>query len=129
MNKKFILNIAIVVFFVMFVYSGIIKIKNFDKKSTILAKKINCTKLIANIGMVLVILLEIIGSLYLISYILFMKDNKNIYRTLALICLTLYLIFMVVVTFIYHPPTDKLIPFMSNLTTFGGFLLILYVII
>ena len=107
------------------------KIENFNKKSSTLAKKINSNKYIADIGIILVILLEIIGSLYLISYIFNKnnKNNKNIYRTLALICLALYLIFMIVVTFIYHPPTDKLIPFMSNLTTFGGFLLILYIIL
>ena len=28
----------------------------------------------------------------------------------------------------YHPPNDKLIPFLSNVTTFAGFLLILYLL-
>ena len=129
MNKKIILNIAIILFFVMFIYSGIMKIKNFDKKSSILAKKINSSKQIANIGIVMVILLEVICSLYIIFYILFNKKDKNIYRILALISVALFLIFMIVVTFIYHPPTDKLIPFMSNLTTFAGFLFILYIIL
>tara|TARA_Y100000389_G_C17453544_1_gene516449 strand:+ start:740 stop:1060 length:321 start_codon:yes stop_codon:yes gene_type:complete len=105
------------------------KIKNFDKKSSILAKKINSSKQIANIGIVMVILLEVICSLYIIFYILFNKKDKNIYRILALISVALFLIFMIVVTFIYHPPTDKLIPFMSNLTTFAGFLFILYIIL
>ncbi len=129
MNKKIILNLAIILFFVMFIYSGIMKIKNFDKKSSILAKKINSSKQIANIGIVMVILLEVICSLYIIFYILFNKKDKNIYRILALISVALFLIFMIVVTFIYHPPTDKLIPFMSNLTTFAGFLFILYIIL
>jgi len=36
----------------------------------------------------------------------------------------LFLAFLIVVTFLYHPPTDKLIPFLSNMTTFGGLLYI-----
>ena len=36
----------------------------------------------------------------------------------------LYLLFLIVVTLLYHPPTDKMIPFLSNVTTFGGMLLI-----
>ena len=35
-------------------------------------------------------------------------------------------IFYIVVTIIYHPPGKSVIPFLSNLTTFAGLLLMLY---
>ena len=130
MNEKHILlNIAVVLFFVMFIYSGIMKIKNFDKKSTTLAKKIHSSKTISNIGIALAIGLEIIGSLYIIIYIMSNNKQNNIFYKITLFCLALFVIFMITVTMLYHPPTSKIIPFLSNVTTFAGFLLIVYAII
>ena len=84
--------------------------------------------------MVLVILLEIIGFLFLIeyyfnkSYLYNLFDKLNIFikisqKQLIQIILLLLLLFLIVVTIIYHPPNMKHpIPFLSNLTTFGLFL-------
>ena len=46
--------------------------------------------------------------------------NKHIIQLVNLV----FLAFVIVVTFLYHPPTDKMIPFLSNMTTFGGLLYI-----
>ena len=50
------LSVAVVLFFVMFVYSGINKIQNFDKKVDTLEKKIGVSDNLAKLGMALVIL-------------------------------------------------------------------------
>jgi len=121
------LSVAVVLFFVMFVYSGINKIQNFDKKVGTLKKKIDVSSdNLAKLGMALVILLEIVGSLYLVLYFTYLMDKKNeVYKKAAIATLVLFLLFMVVVTLLYHPPTKQKIPFLSNVTTFAGFLLML----
>lgn len=113
-------KVAIVLFFIMFIYSGVNKIFNFSKKTLTLSKKTNLPSPLNEIGMVGVILLEIIGSLLIIYYFFGGNINKNIIKTI----LKIYLLFLIVVTLLYHPPTDKMIPFLSNVTTFGGMLLI-----
>lgn len=115
-------KIAVLLFFIMFIYSGINKITKFTQKTLILKQKIGVPYFIAVFGMVMVIILEIVGSL-IIYYNLF---NKSKIRQLTHITYLLFLLFLIVVTLIYHPPTDKIIPFLSNVTTFGG-LLYLYV--
>ena len=81
--------------------------------------------------MILVILLEIVGFLFLIEYVfgkayLYNIFNKlNIFvklsqKQLVQIILLALLLFLVVVTLIYHPLNiQHHIPFLSNLTTFG----------
>ena len=117
-TAKLIKNVAILLFFIMFIYSGIRKIIKFETKTTILQTKINLPYSICAFGMVLVILLEIIGSLIIYYNIL----NKTNFRSITNITYLLFLLFLVVVTIIYHPPTDKMNPFLSNLTTFAGLL-------
>lgn len=130
MTKEIILYIAAVMFFAMFIYSGVNKIMKFDQKVVTLKDKSKVSDGLAKFGLILVIILEIVGSLYIIFYILFFKDRQStILYYLALTVLFCFLLFMIVVTFLYHPPSDKIIPFLSNVTTFGGFLLILYTII
>jgi len=130
MTKEIILYIATVMFFAMFIYSGVNKIMKFDQKVVTLKDKSKVSDGLAKFGLILVIILEIVGSLYIIFYILFFKDRQStILYYLALTVLFCFLLFMIVVTFLYHPPSDKIIPFLSNVTTFGGFLLILYTII
>tara|TARA_B100000686_G_C16171712_1_gene656587 strand:+ start:188 stop:565 length:378 start_codon:yes stop_codon:yes gene_type:complete len=113
-------KVAVVLFFIMFIYSGFQKIFNFSKKVGGLEKKTGLPPLLNQLGMVGVILLEIIGSLIIIYYFFGGDIDKKVVKK---ICET-YLLFLIVVTFLYHPPTDKLIPFLSNVTTFGGMLLI-----
>ena len=114
-------KIAIVLFFIMFVYSGISKILKFNDKVATLGKKTGFPHIINALGMVGVLSLEIVGSLLLVLY--FMKTN-TISKKLAKIITILFLLFLVVVTMLYHPPWDKMIPFLSNVTTFAGMLLI-----
>jgi hypothetical protein len=71
--------------------------------------------------MIGVIVLEIVGSLLLLldEYMPGLIHPKII----QLIYLV-YMVFMVVVTLLYHPPGKAMIPFLSNMTTFGGFMYI-----
>jgi hypothetical protein len=121
---------------IMFMWSGINKIFNFDKKVLTLIKKTNLQEKICQFGMIIVILLEIIGFLFLIEYFfqknilytLFSKVNifiKLSQEQLMQIILLVLLFFLIVVTLIYHPfSIEHPIPFLSNLTTFGLFLYI-----
>ena len=127
---------AILLSSIMFIWSGFNKLPNFDKKVLTLHNKTNINENLCILGMILVILLEILGFFILIDYFfklnLFYKTfNKfNIfiklsYKQLIQIILLLTLLFLIVVTLIYHPLNfKKPIPFLSNLTTFGLFLYI-----
>ena len=128
--KKF----AIILASIMFIWSGFNKIINFDKKVLTLQTKTRLGITTCQLGMILVILLEIIGFLLLIEYFLKQSylysvfDKLNIFmkisqEELIQIVLLLILLFIFVVTIIYHPlNVRKPIPFLSNLTTFGLFL-------
>tara|TARA_B100000945_G_C20102147_1_gene466370 strand:+ start:215 stop:589 length:375 start_codon:yes stop_codon:yes gene_type:complete len=120
MNKTTIQNIAILLFFIMFIYSGFMKILNFKTKTEVLVSKTNLPFPLNDLGMIGVILLEIIGSLLIIYYFWFGGINKELIRNICKV----FIVFLVVVTYLYHPPWDKLIPFLSNITTIGGMLLI-----
>ena len=120
MDKKNIQKIAIVLFFLMFIYSGYRKIFAFSDKVNGLKEKTGLPSPINELGMIGVIILEIIGSLLIIYY--FFGGNVN--KKLIKVILHIYLLFMVVVTLLYHPPTDEIIPFLSNVTITGGMLLI-----
>ena len=115
---------------IMFIWSGIDKIINFNKKVSTLSNKTNINTTICNIGMILVILLEIIGFLLLVEYFF---NLKILYKLINIILplsqqivihiiLVLILLFLITVTIIYHPPWGKPIPFLSNLTIFSFFL-------
>ena len=67
----------------MFIWSGINKILNFDKKVKTLNKKIPfIPKFSCDIGMVMVIILEIIGSLIYYIQLFFTKTDPPYYRQL-----------------------------------------------
>ncbi len=121
------LLLPICLFFLMFIYSGYNKIINYQKKIQSLDEHTNkqLPKRLLDIGIIGVILLEIIGSIIIISYFSGYKVPKNI----VIYTLYLFLVFLVTVTLLYHPPTDKMIPFLSNVTTFSGLLLIYYIVI
>ena len=118
----------------MFFWSGMKKILMFDKKVSVLSGKVHLPNTICQIGMILVILLEIIGFMLIVEYYFqesavydaISKVNKIVKLTqkqIVQVTLILLLIFLVVVTLIYHPlDLSKPIPFLSNLTTFGLFL-------
>ena len=66
-------KIAIILFFIMFIYSGFNKIINFNKKVSNLEKKTGLPKPINELGMIGVILLELIGSFMIIYYFFWRK--------------------------------------------------------
>ena len=70
--------------------------------------------------MIGVIILEVIGSLYIVYYFLYGGLDKEIIQKIC----QAFIVFLIVVTYLYHPPWDKMIPFLSNVTTTGGLLLI-----
>ena len=115
------LSIYIVLFFTMFIYSGFNKIKNFHKKVTTLQIKTKIPNFINVLGMFSVMVLEIFGSLIMIAHF---YDPKLLPLQLTKLVSILFILFLVVVTMLYHPPWDKKIPFLSNLTTFAGLLII-----
>lgn len=118
-------KVALFLFFMMFIYSGIEKIFNFEKKIIRLEKYLpNLPNKLYEIGLVLVILLEIFGSLL----ILLNQVTKDRIFPLWIekICFLLFFLFLITVTFIFYNPfqNKKMIPFLANLTTFGGLLYI-----
>ena len=123
--NQMIIKVAVFLFFIMFIYSGFGKITSFQKKTKGLSKKTGFPYPINELGMIGVILLEIIGSIIIVSYFLD-KEMTQKYITkeyIRYICLLL-LAFMIVVTPLYHPPHKQIIAFLSNVTTFAGLLLI-----
>ena len=124
MNQT-IIKVAVFLFFIMFIYSGFGKITSFKKKTLGLSKKTRLPYPINELGMIGVILLETIGALIIVCYFWFPKITLEYIpkQYIRYICL-LFIAFMIVVTPLYHPPHKQIIPFLSNLTTTGGFLLI-----
>lgn len=118
-NKINFKQLAVFLFYIMFIYSGVNKINTFSKKVETLGKKTGLPNIVNQLGMMGVILLEVVGSLL----IMYDSYNKNVIPKLLIDFIKLqFLLFLIVVTFLYHPPTEKIIPFLSNLTTFSGLL-------
>tara|TARA_B100001094_G_scaffold319806_1_gene365117 strand:+ start:3445 stop:3882 length:438 start_codon:yes stop_codon:yes gene_type:complete len=139
-NKLFaILFVAVILNLLQFIYSGFTKIPKFNTKVETLQKKTgnllqgNFGTLLAKAGMVGVILLEIVGSFILIYGVYLLRKDPNLINTpmfkkLVILTLLLFMAFIVVATVIYHPPGEKkMIPFMSNVSTLGGFGFLLYI--
>lgn len=118
MNSR---QISVILFFVMFIYSGFNKIFNFSKKVSVLSAKTGLPLLFNQLGMLGVILLELIGSAIIILYFF---NCKYVDYNLVMYTNNLFLLFLIAVTFMYHPPWRTPIPFLSNLTTFAGLLLL-----
>ena len=113
-------QVSVLLFFVMFIYSGFNKITGFSKKVEVLQKKTGLSYQLNQLGMIGVIILELIGSLLIIAYTF---DKTLVSKQLVKLTKGLFLLFLVVVTLLYHPPgKKKMIPFLSNLTIFSGLL-------
>ena len=119
--KDRIQKLAIVLFFAMFIYSGINKILNFQEKVDGLREKTGLPYPMNGMGMCGVILLEIFGSLLMIYH--FWGGKMIPIEYVEYTCM-LFIAFLIVVTLLYHPPWEKIIPFLSNVTTTGGLLFI-----
>lgn len=121
---------ASILFFIMFVYSGYDKIVYFNSKITSLNNKLskyNLPNSILKFGMILVILLETLGPIIILLRMILGKNSPNILKILSNVTFVCYILFLIVVTLIYHPPNDKIIPFLSNCTTLGGIILMFIV--
>lgn len=121
MNKLIPVNIMMIMFFL----SGIDKMINFYKISNEFTKKtpMKIPIQLAYMAIIIAIIIELIAPI-LINVGLIKKNKRLVfYSTLSLI------VFTVLATLLYHfPPTGyQYYPFMSNLTTIGGLMLILYV--
>ena len=111
MDKKNLKNISLALVLIMFIYSGFTKIFNFNKKVNILQKKTSLPYSLNVIGMILVIILEIVGSVLLLVD----SFNKNTYvsKDIIIMIYIQFMVFLVVVTMLYHPPGTSMIPFLS----------------
>jgi len=110
---------------IMFFLSGIDKMINFYKISNEFTKKtpVKIPIQLAYMAIIIAIIIELIAPI-LINVGLIKKNKRLVfYSTLSLI------VFTVLATLLYHfPPAGyQYYPFMSNLTTIGGLMLILYV--
>lgn len=124
-------SFAMLVISVMFFWSGINKILHFEKKVETLVKKTGWPVTLCNLGMIGVILLESIGFIILLEYFFNMPLLTKLFNifipTTQLIQLILIsvILFIILVTLIYHPlDVDRPIPFLTNLTILGGFMYI-----
>ena len=110
-----------VVFFAMFVYSGFDKIFLFNKKVEGLKQKINFPLPLLNLGMFLVILLELFAPIIITARIFMGNSSPKFLSLLSDIMFYLLILFLIVVTILYHPPgAKKMIPFLSNCSTLSG---------
>lgn len=121
MNKLIPVNIMMIMFFL----SGIDKMINFYKISNEFTTKtlVKIPIQLAYMAIIIAIIIELVAPI-LINVGLIKKNKRLVfYSTLSLI------VFTVLATLLYHfPPTGyQYYPFMSNLTTIGGLMLILYV--
>lgn len=118
---RIILIVFSIVFFAMFIYSGFDKICSFDKKVEGLKQKLDLPLPILNIGMFLVVLLEIFAPIIIITRLYMGKSSSEFLKIISDIMFYLLFLFLIVVTWLYHPPScKKMIPFLSNCTTFAG---------
>ena len=123
-------QIAICLYFLMYVVSGVQHLLNRRKKVENLKKKIksnfDINLLLPDslyvICIVLTTILEIVGSsLIVLNYLHFIKLPSTVVR----IIIQLFLLFLILVSiFIHHPFQPKKIPFFSNISFFGSLLYI-----
>ena len=124
-------KLSFILLSIMFVWSGIGKISSFKSNVAGLTKKTGLPKALCDIGMFLVVILEIVGFIILIEYFLNIKGISSVFsnflshKQLSKYIMLCVLLFLVVVTIIYHPFSfDSPYPFLKNLSLFGAFLYI-----
>lgn len=111
---------------IMFIWSGMNSLMNFDKKLISVHKKTGWPIWMSKFGLGSVILLELIGMIALLDYYfgwgVLVKGNEQQKKEIARHVVSHILIFLVVVTLLYHPLNmNNPVPFLSNLTLFGLF--------
>lgn len=124
--------LAVTAYQAMFIYSGIKKIENFEKKCETLIKKIkerlnlDTSSVLAKNAMLAAILLEILGSVILIVYALKYSNNEKppiLTKMITRATMLSFIGFVILATYLYHPYHKQTIPFLSNVTTTAGFVL------
>jgi hypothetical protein len=126
MRMREVIIVFSILFFVMFFYSGITKIPTFDEKVKTLDKKLYYTlpEFLLKFGMICVIVLEIVGPIIIIRRLIEGENSSKSLILLSNFTFLCFVLFLMVVTVIYHPLSfDKPIPFLSNLTTLSGIVL------
>ena len=113
-------QVAMILFFAMFFMSGLALPTKFSETVSVLQKKTGLPYTISYIAILGGMILKIAGPIIMVLYFF----HNYIPRFVARAVNILFLIFMIIVTIIYHPPWKKIIPFMSNLTIFAGLLII-----
>lgn len=117
------LFIGLICLLVLYIYSSYEKILDVNGTAESLQRKLNFLPMkICIFGIILVIILEGIGSLFLLY-----SAYTNKYKQYAYNTVIAFILFNIVVTFIYHSPFIKKqqVNFMKNLSITGGFILLL----
>jgi len=111
-------NISLLIFFIYFILSGYNKINNFKNVSNGLMSKLKISNFFSQMLIFLTILLEILGSFIIILNNLLFEFPELIMHFTYLT----YLIFLILVTSIYHPYKKEPYKFLANTSLFGGLL-------
>lgn len=111
---------------IMFFLSGLNKIVTFDSAVESLKNKLNLNldNNLYSLAIIIVILIELVAPLIIFYYF----NTKKIDKKYAHWAVSSLVGFTLLATIIYHPPNFsnymKSIPFLSNITTIGGLLLL-----
>lgn len=108
---------------ILYIHSGYQKTIDTTKTAKYLQRKMPMLPInICMFGIIMVIILEVFGSLFLLYSAYTDKYKKEAYYTVIA-----FILFNIVVTFIFHNPFEKgeLLNFMKNLSITGGFVLLL----
>jgi uncharacterized membrane protein YphA (DoxX/SURF4 family) len=117
------LFVGLLCILILYIYSSYEKILDVDGTAQSLHKKLNFLPMeICTFGIILVIILEGIGSLFLLYFAYTNKYKEYAYNTIIA-----FILFNIVVTLIYHNPFEKkqFTNFLKNLSITGGFILLL----
>ena len=118
-------SIAIICHYLMFFYSGIDKIINYNTKITNLKKIVpepfkTFNNWVYHFCIIISILLLTIGSMLMILDSLHINKLQPNFKKMII---KLFIIWMTIVTvLIHHPFKSQKIPFLSNLSNIGGFI-------
>ena len=134
-----IISICVILYLSLFVSAGVNKIKTFNDQSLGLSKKLNISNTLGKIGISSAIFIELILSLVIILYFItvpYLKQydkisskTSEIINYIMIGIISLFIIFMITITIIYHPPKDDMGVFLNRLTIIGGFGFLLAILV
>ena len=142
-KKKLLVNIIIsiclILYLSLFISAGVNKIKTFNDQSLGLSKKLNISNTLGKLGISSAIFIELILSLVIILYFItvpYLKQydkisskTSEIINYIMIGIISLFIIFMITITIIYHPPRDDMGVFLNRLTIIGGFGFLLAILV